>query len=266
MRTLNDKELSQVAGGMVPIDGNGGGGGGAPSSTNILTNTAMMNEINESSIMKAQVNDLVASHWTIEFWNNPASANGDSSSTDYGAKIVGVATQYESNIPEALGQLAHELGHAEHPTDTNAADYSSADNYAAAMELSEGYAQLNAIHIATQLESQGFGFQLPGQKSFVQQEINLVQQNPSQSDAWLAQQIGQIEKNDQVQGGQTYDQWYREAWSNAHPSSTTTTGGGYSGTENGDTLMVDSEYLTYWDSFGFTSSLDPTVTVGPTVR
>ena len=260
MRQLTKKETMSVAGGLIPPGGGGGSGGGGTggggsggsgggSSTNVLSNYTIQQDVNDSSTLSAAANAILGGGGTITYYANPAAAAGSSSIS---GNHIYIAPQYEGNVNASLGQLAHELGHYENPVDTLPQDYASANAYASTMETNEGAAQLFAIRAIEQLANLGINVPIPGDPSHVQQELDVIKNNPGASDAVLAQKIGAVMATQVLSNGQTYDQFYHAAW-NAHASA----GGTINVSADVDANEGQYVAVTSGDSIVF-----PTVTVG----
>jgi hypothetical protein len=212
MKPLEKSSWAHVAGGRKMEDLNHQVANSTPPA-NFFLGSTVWNDANLSPTAAAQLSQLSAAGWSFNY-TNLASAPTNSSGTDYGHKMIAIGNNYSSNAFAALGQLFHELGHAENPTDLWGGDYSNADSYVNAAMQGEGYAQLNAFREAQQMGATGQNVLVPGTSAIVQQEAAMYHTLSSQgaSDATIAAQLGNIMRNEVLANGQTYDQYYRSHW------------------------------------------------------
>lgn len=124
-------------------------------------------------------------------------------------------------------QIAHELGHIEHPQDTSPQDYLTEGAYANAQLTGEGWAQIQAIQTGASLAPYAQIPQIPGDPTLASQETAAYYSGVSNGESMgqIAQDIGFIMGNQslttdwtfgpQLGTNEDYSQWLTNNWDSA---------------------------------------------------
>lgn len=223
MRVLSENEMATVAGGLLPLNGPGGGGYTPYSGSNpVLSRQDVQQLANESNL-----NGLLTQ-------NSIYVVNQSEPNSAYGASSIAGNTVY---IPpdrsvgyssgDVLMQIAHELGHQEHPVDLYPTNYLTEGDYATAQLTGEGWAQIQAIQTAASLAPYQDIPQIPGDPTLASEETATYYLGLSNGDSMsqIAQDIGAIMGSQSLTtdwafgplmgSNEDYSQWLSNNWDNA---------------------------------------------------
>jgi hypothetical protein len=214
MRVLSENEMATVAGGLVPIDGGGDGGGyTAYSSSNPLLGRQDVQQLASQS----NLNGLLTQN-SIFVVNQQAAnaAAGASAIVDHTIYVPpGMAVNYSDG--NLVMQMAHELGHFEHPVDATPKDYVSEGVFVTAQLTGEGWAQIQTIQTGATLVPNQSIPQIPGTPALASEEVAAYYSGLSNGESMsnIAQDIGTIMANETLANGMNYSQWYSGKWDSA---------------------------------------------------